>query len=119
LRFGPRGAGFVPFGRGLTLGRLRLKPHGIDLGPLEPSLPRRLYTKSRRIELAPGRLVEDLERLRLSLEAPANGGLTLVGGAAALQQLLDAQQRAPGAGQGALHAADASRGRDGPRAAGR
>ena len=26
LRFGPRGAGFVPFGRGLTLGRLRRAP---------------------------------------------------------------------------------------------
>jgi anaerobic selenocysteine-containing dehydrogenase len=79
LRFGPRGAGFVPFGRGLTLGRLRREPHGIDLGPLEPSLPRRLYTKTRRIELAPGRLVEDLKRLRLALEAPANGGLALIG----------------------------------------
>jgi anaerobic selenocysteine-containing dehydrogenase len=79
LRFGPRGAGFVPFGRGLTLGRLRREPHGIDFGPLEPSLPRRLYTKTRRIELAPARLVEDLKRLRLSLGAPANGGLALVG----------------------------------------
>ena len=79
LRFGPRGAGLVPFGRGLSLGRLRRAPHGIDFGPLEPSLPQRLYTKTRRIELAPGRLVEDLARLRLALEAPVNGGLTLVG----------------------------------------
>ena len=79
LRFGPRGAGFVPFGRGLTLGRLRREPHGIDFGPLEPSLPRRLYTKTRRIELAPGRLVEDLKRLRLGLEAPTNGRLALIG----------------------------------------
>jgi len=79
LRFGPRGAGLVPFGHGLSLGRLRRDPHGIDFGPLEPSLPRRLYTKTRRIELAPERLVEDLKRLRLALEAPANGGLALVG----------------------------------------
>ena len=79
LRFGPRGAGFLPFGRGLTLGRLRRRPHGIDLGPLEPSLPRRLYTPSRRIELAPGRLVEDTARLRLALEAQVNGKLALVG----------------------------------------
>ena len=33
LRFGPRGAGLVPFGRGLSLGRLRRDPHGLDLGP--------------------------------------------------------------------------------------
>ncbi len=64
LRFGPHGAGLVPFGRGLTLARLRREPHGIDLGPLEPGLPRRLYTKGRRIELAPGRLLEDSKRLR-------------------------------------------------------
>jgi len=79
LRFGPRGAGLLPFGRGLTLGRLRRSPHGIDLGPLEPSLPRRLSTKTRRIELAPGRLLEDLKRLRLALDAPVNGGLALIG----------------------------------------
>ena len=79
LRFGPRGAGFVPFGRGLTLGRLRRQPHGIDFGPLEPSLPRRLCTKTRRLELAPKRLVDDLQRLRLALVAPLNGGLTLIG----------------------------------------
>ncbi len=79
LRFGPRGAGYAPFGRGLSLGRLRQHPHGVDFGPLEPSLPRRLYTKSRRIELAPARLVEDLKRLRLALETPANGGLALIG----------------------------------------
>jgi anaerobic selenocysteine-containing dehydrogenase len=80
LRFGPRGAGLVPFGRGLTLGGLRRQPHGIDLGPLQPSLPRRLYTKARRIELAPGLLIDDLQRLLLSLEAPVGGGgLALVG----------------------------------------
>jgi anaerobic selenocysteine-containing dehydrogenase len=79
LRFGPRGKGLVPFGRGLSLARLRRDPHGIDLGPLEPRLPRRLCTKTRRIELAPERLLEDLKRLRLALDAPLNGGLTLVG----------------------------------------
>jgi anaerobic selenocysteine-containing dehydrogenase len=79
LRLGPHGAGIVPFGRGLTLARLRREPHGIDLGPLEPSLPQRLYTKARRIELAPGRLLDDLKRLRLALTASANGGLALIG----------------------------------------
>jgi anaerobic selenocysteine-containing dehydrogenase len=79
LRFGPHGAGLRPFGRGLTLGRLRRAPHGIDLGPLEPVLPRRLYTKSGRIDLCPVRFRDDLKRLLLALPAHGNGSLELVG----------------------------------------
>jgi len=81
LRLGPHGPGLIPFRRGLTLGRLKKQPHGVDLGPLEPSLPGRLYTRARRIDLAPTRLVEDLRRavLSLSTEARGNGGLELIG----------------------------------------
>jgi anaerobic selenocysteine-containing dehydrogenase len=69
LRTGPYGKGFKPFGRGLTLRRLEKKPHGVDLGPLAPSLPGRLATKDGTIRLAPERLVGDLERLRGRLVA--------------------------------------------------
>jgi anaerobic selenocysteine-containing dehydrogenase len=80
LRTGPHGAGFRPFGRGLTLRRLQAKPHGIDLGPLEPAFPGRLYTRDGVLRLAPERLVKDLERLRPSLEPAANGtSLQLIG----------------------------------------
>src|SRR6266568_3698937 len=81
VRFGPHGPGLVPFRRGLTLGRLKKQPHGVDLGPLEPSLPGRLYTRARRIDLAPTRLVEDLRRafVSLSTEARGDGGLELIG----------------------------------------
>src|SRR5206468_741531 len=41
VRLGPHGPGLFPFRRGLTLGRLKKQPHGVDLGPLEPSLPGR------------------------------------------------------------------------------
>jgi anaerobic selenocysteine-containing dehydrogenase len=51
----------------LSLAKLRRAPHGIDLGPLEPRLPKRLYTPARRIELAPAPFVKDLERLRRRL----------------------------------------------------
>jgi anaerobic selenocysteine-containing dehydrogenase len=80
LRSGPYGAGWLPFGRGLTLGGLRGAPHGIDLGALEPCLPERLYTRGKRIDLAPLRLVEDVERARRALAA-AQGppGLQLIG----------------------------------------
>lgn len=63
LRRGPHGAGFSPFGKGLNLRRLRAAPHGVDLGPLEPCLPGRLFTRDRRLALAPEPLLRDVERL--------------------------------------------------------
>lgn len=50
LRMGPY--------KGLTLKKLRENPDGIDLGPLEPSLPDRLYTKDKKINLTPAPLLE-------------------------------------------------------------
>jgi len=69
LRTGPYGAGLLPFKKGLDLGRLEEDPHGLDLGPLEPCLPQRLQTPSRRIELAPELFLGDLGRLRRLLDA--------------------------------------------------
>jgi anaerobic selenocysteine-containing dehydrogenase len=66
LRTGPHGdrfRGLLPGSSGLSLKRLRDAPHGIDLGPLEPCLPDRLFTRDRRIALAPDPLVADVERL--------------------------------------------------------
>jgi anaerobic selenocysteine-containing dehydrogenase len=64
---------------GLTLQDLEQAPHGIDLGPLKPRLPEALRTTSGKIELAPGPLVADVDRLRGALQTPADGGLVLVG----------------------------------------
>jgi len=77
LRAGPYGLRRGPV-RGLSLGRLRRAVHGVDLGALEPCLPERLYTRDRRIALAPERFVRDLERLRPRLQHGANG-LLLIG----------------------------------------
>jgi anaerobic selenocysteine-containing dehydrogenase len=63
LRFGPYGAGWNPFGAGLTLAKVAAAPHGIDLGPLQPCLPARLFTKHKTIPLVPPILRQDLERL--------------------------------------------------------
>lgn len=85
LRTGPYGAGFVPFARGLSLRRLRRNPHGVDLGPLRPSLPERLATRDGKIHAAPEPLLEDVARLRARLldgGAEADGGgfdLLLIG----------------------------------------
>jgi anaerobic selenocysteine-containing dehydrogenase len=67
LRAGPYGAGLNPFGRGLSLRRLRKHPHGIDLGPLQPALPGRLFTPDRKIDAAPKLLLDDVARLRTRL----------------------------------------------------
>lgn len=62
----------------LTLDDLVARPHGIDLGPLEPRVPQVLRTRSGRIELFPAPIAADLPRLRASLDTrPA--GLVLVG----------------------------------------
>ena len=63
IRLGPYGAKFNPLNRGLTLGRVKKNPHGIDLGPLEPCLPGRLYTPDKKIQLTPEQMVGDLKRL--------------------------------------------------------
>lgn len=81
LRMGPYGSRFNVFSRGLTLGRLKREVHGIDLGPLEPCLPQRLFTKTKRIQLAPEVLMQDVQRLKKKL-IDSNGGangLTLIG----------------------------------------
>jgi anaerobic selenocysteine-containing dehydrogenase len=79
LRFGPRGAGWNPLSKGLSLSHLARLPHGIDLGPLEPCLPGRLGTGAR-IHLAPEPLVADVERLAQELSGTkANASLRLIG----------------------------------------
>ncbi|MCO5183424.1 MAG: molybdopterin oxidoreductase family protein [Anaerolineae bacterium] len=69
LRFGPYGSrGGRQRGDGLTLFKLRQQPHGVDLGPLQPVLPQRLFTKDRMIDLAPGLFLEDVDRAARLLE---------------------------------------------------
>jgi anaerobic selenocysteine-containing dehydrogenase len=87
LRNGPHGAGFRPFAPGLTLRRLARHPHGVDLGALEPCLPRRLRTPGRRIDLAPAAFVADVERLRKRLPALAAAGANGVDGTGAAAEL--------------------------------
>jgi anaerobic selenocysteine-containing dehydrogenase/NADPH-dependent glutamate synthase beta subunit-like oxidoreductase/NAD-dependent dihydropyrimidine dehydrogenase PreA subunit len=70
-----------PFVRkGLSLAELKKHPHGLDLGPLKPSLPARLFTKDKKIDLAPALLVKDLERLCQRFgEQAIKPGLLLIG----------------------------------------
>jgi anaerobic selenocysteine-containing dehydrogenase len=77
----PRAAIAAGLARGpttLTVEDLEAAPHGIDLGPLEPSLLRRLQTADGMIDCAPPLLVAELARLA-ALPAPAEGELRLIG----------------------------------------
>ncbi|MEH6562586.1 MAG: molybdopterin dinucleotide binding domain-containing protein, partial [Marinobacter sp.] len=66
--------------KGLSLKRLKEKPSGIDLGALRPALPGRLFTRDGKINLAPRRYLEDVERLHQKLSTPeAPGELLLIG----------------------------------------
>lgn len=71
-------AGLARGDSGLDLAQLDAAPHGIDLGPLRPSLLSRLETASGCIECAPPLLMADLSRLTATT-ADAPGTLRLVG----------------------------------------
>ena len=81
IRFGPYGVGRHPFRKGLSLRKLERAGQTIDLGPLQPGrLPRLLFTKGRRILLAPEPMLTDLQRVDATFNrAPAVGQLLLIG----------------------------------------
>ena len=70
-----------PYGKTLSLEALKAAPHGVDLGPLAPSLLERLETPDRKVHCAPDAFVADLARVDSELlSRTARGdGLLLVG----------------------------------------
>ncbi|MFT5593607.1 MAG: anaerobic selenocysteine-containing dehydrogenase [Oceanicoccus sp.] len=54
---------------GLTLGKLKKRPHGIDLGPLHARLPEALRHKDKKIHLNMDFYFADLPRLKQKLDA--------------------------------------------------
>ncbi len=96
-RLGPEGilalglrAGPWSFGRGLrqgirgvSMGKLRRSPHGIDLGPLQPCLPQRLPSRhggvAAHVDLAPKIFVDDLRARRDQVLASPSDALLLIG----------------------------------------
>ncbi len=65
--------------KGLSVAALRDNPNGVDLGPLQPSLPDRLFTRDGMINLAPRRYLQDVERLHRHLVQPVADELRLIG----------------------------------------
>ena len=72
-----------PYSRshGLDLKQLKKNPHGIDLGPMQPCLPERLFTADKTINLAPEAFVSELEKLAdvfaVDTPAPEQNGFDL------------------------------------------
>jgi anaerobic selenocysteine-containing dehydrogenase len=77
IRTGPWGEGYGRNPEGLTLDSFRSRPHGIDMGALEPRLREVLTTPSGKIEIAPDYITADVARLRDRL-ARRDEGLVLV-----------------------------------------
>jgi anaerobic selenocysteine-containing dehydrogenase len=65
--------------KGLSIRSLTQLPSGVDLGPLRPCMPERLFTADHRINLAPRRYLADLDRLHGFLERPVTTDLLLIG----------------------------------------
>jgi anaerobic selenocysteine-containing dehydrogenase len=64
----------------LSLAALQAAPHGIDLGPLRPSLLERLCTGDKRIDCVPVAIPDEIARLHASLQqVPADDELLLIG----------------------------------------
>ena len=78
LRLGPYGA-WKRKPEGLSMRKLKQNPHGIDLGPLQPCLPERLFTKDKRIRCDVPELLADVERARKILGTQARTTLRLIG----------------------------------------
>jgi anaerobic selenocysteine-containing dehydrogenase len=71
LRLGPYGSRLKLGGPGLSVRKLEAEVHGVDLGALTPCLPARLFTKDRRIKLAPEPFLRDLSRVEETWFAPS------------------------------------------------
>ena len=64
----------------LDLDTLRAHPHGIDLGPLRPSLEERLCTADGLVDCLPAAIPGEIERLVAEMDtAPDQGQLLLIG----------------------------------------
>lgn len=79
LRLGPHGDRYLPWSKGLNLRRLRAAPHGVDLGPLEPGIGRRVLHRDGKMRLAPPAIMTALAEFAKGDASAPNGELLLIG----------------------------------------
>jgi anaerobic selenocysteine-containing dehydrogenase len=64
---------------GLTLAQLAAKPHGLDLGALQPSRGKRVRHAGAKVQLAPPLMLDEAKRLEQWLDGEDRDGLVLIG----------------------------------------
>lgn len=80
LRTGRYGDNFLPWSNGLNRKKLEAAPHGIDLGPLETGIARRVFHGDGKVHLADGPFPAALTELAANLATPpAADELLLIG----------------------------------------
>jgi anaerobic selenocysteine-containing dehydrogenase len=67
LRTGRYGDRFLPWSRGLSMAKLAKHPHGVDLGPLEPGVKRRVLHRGGKMQLAAAPLLAGLAELERAI----------------------------------------------------
>jgi len=72
LAMGPYGSSNRSLQKDLNLSSLACYPHGIDLGPLQPCFPERIYHQDQRIPLAPACFLDDLKRVHKVFDKPSS-----------------------------------------------
>jgi len=70
LRTGAHGDGYLPWRKGITMRDLENAPRGIDLGPLEPGVARRVKHRGGRVALAPPPILAEWDALENALALP-------------------------------------------------
>ena len=72
LAMGPYSSANRSLQKDLNLSSLSCYPHGIDLGPLQPCFPERIYHQNQRIPLAPTCFIDDLKRVHEVFDNPSS-----------------------------------------------
>ena len=85
LRTGPNGDRFLPWSKGLSLAKLKREEHGVDLGPLEAGVARRVFHADRKVQLTADPLLRNWDALSASLDATEPAGTLLLIGRRALR----------------------------------
>jgi anaerobic selenocysteine-containing dehydrogenase len=87
LRTGEYGDKYLPWKDGLSVAKLKTMPHGVDLGPLQPGVARRVRHRGGKVHIAPPLIVAGIDVLIDQLanriadidRGKVNGELLLIG----------------------------------------
>lgn len=79
LRSGRHGDKFLPWSKGLSLAKLESRGEGIDFGPLEPGVSRRVFHKDKKVHLGDALFVDAIDKLLVELGEKPSEALMMIG----------------------------------------